>query len=61
MTLVNHHLASPFLPPRNRGAAGEETPMPVDDSEEGRRRLRDPFAVDPTAVTPATTTDLDAP
>jgi hypothetical protein len=32
--------------------------MPVDDSEDGRRRMRDPFAVDPTAVTRATTERL---
>lgn len=65
MTLINHHLASPFLSPRRTGAACEEPPMPFDDSEEGRRRLRDPFAVDSIAVTRATTgrfiTDVEAP
>ncbi|GAA1036464.1 hypothetical protein GCM10009557_47270 [Virgisporangium ochraceum] len=55
MTLINHHLASPFLSPRSGGAAREEPPMPFDDSEDGRRRLRDPFAVDSTAVARATT------
>ena len=65
MTLSNHHLASPFLSPRTGGVACEEPPMSFDDSEEGRRRLRDPFAVDSAAAARATTerstTDVEAP
>jgi hypothetical protein len=58
MTLIDHHSASLFLSPRSRGAVREEPPMPVYDSEVGRRRMRDPFAVDPTAVARATTERL---
>jgi hypothetical protein len=57
MTLINHDLVSPFLSPRGRRPAGEERPMPFDDSPESMRRLRDPFAVDPATPPRATTGD----
>jgi hypothetical protein len=57
MTLTNHDPVSPFLSPRGRGPAVEEPSMTFDDSPEGMRRLRDPFAIDPVAQPPATTDD----
>lgn len=40
---------SPFLSPRAAEVAVEEPPMPLDDSTDGMRRMRHPFAVDPVA------------
>lgn len=61
VTLTNHGPVSPFLSPRGWGEAGREPSLePVDDSAEGMQRLRDPFAVDPTA-TPSTATAPAAP
>jgi hypothetical protein len=58
MTLTNHDLVSPFLPARDTGdVTREPSPLPVDESAEGMRRLRDPFAVDPTAAPRETTGD----
>lgn len=57
MTLVNQDFASPFLSPRAADVAAEDPPRPFDDSAEGMRRLRDPFAVDPAEQPDATTTD----
>jgi hypothetical protein len=48
-TSINHDLVSPFLSPRSAEVAAEEPSMPLDDSAEGMRRLRDPFAVNPAA------------
>ena len=51
MTLINHTAVNPFLAPRPGKPAREEPSIPFDDSEEGMRRLRHPFAVDPAAST----------
>jgi hypothetical protein len=48
-TSIYHDLVSPFLSPRSAEVAAEEPSMPLDDSAEGMRRLRDPFAVNPAA------------
>jgi hypothetical protein len=60
MTLINQDLASPFLSPRGAGVPAEEPPTPFDDSAEGMRRLRDPFAVNP-SVQPEPATADDEP
>jgi hypothetical protein len=52
MTSIDQDLVSPFLSPRRGGvAAPEEPPLPLDDSAEGMRRLRDPFATRPSSAT----------
>jgi hypothetical protein len=58
MTLANYDLVTPFLSPRSGEQDSEEPAMPVHNSEEGMRRLRDPFAVDGAGVPPAAT-DVD--
>lgn len=44
-TLTHQDLVSPFLSPQAAEEATDEPPMPFDDSAEGMRRMRDPFAI----------------
>jgi hypothetical protein len=48
-TSINYDPVSPFHSPPSTEAVEEEPSRPFDDSAEGMRRLRDPFAVDPAA------------
>ena len=45
MTLTRQDLASPFSSPGAGATTTEGSARPHDDSAEGMRRLRDPFAV----------------